>query len=198
MPSVRTILACAILLASGARAAAPQRLPDSEVFRLEDRYRAGSYLAVGGLLVEATAWLSHDRDVTLGLYGASAAMRFTGLPLMGVSAQELCRDAGPAPCSDRAWPFFALSAAAEAGLAWELAAMEYDFRHHAPRSDLKLIAAYGSATTSTLAFLYAWYRFREVRARNAASEEDPVSWWFGPSPSGGLASGLVLRLGLGH
>jgi hypothetical protein len=195
----RLLLALAGFLsaAAGARGASTRRLPDSERFRLEDRYRAGSYLAMGGLLVEAAAWLTHDRDLTLGLYGASAAMRYAGLPLMGVSAQALCRDAGPAPCSDRAWPFFAVAAAAEAGLAWELGAMEYDFRHGAPRSDLKLAAAYGSAGAATAAFLYSWYRFREVRARNAAGEDDPVSWWLAPSPEGGLASGLVLRLGLG-
>ena len=66
---------CALVpaLPLSARAEAPKALSDEESFRLEDRYRAGNYLAMGGLLTEAVAALTHDRDLALGFYGASVA-----------------------------------------------------------------------------------------------------------------------------
>jgi hypothetical protein len=181
-----------LLAAPLARAAASPPLTDTERFRLEDRYRVGNYLAMGGLFAEAVAALTHDRALAWGFYGTSAAMRFTGLPILASSAQALCADGGQGPCANRGYAYFALSAVAEAALAGELYALDYDRRHGAPRSLSHLAGAYAAAGASTTAYLVSWYRFRDLRARSG--EEERVSWAIRPVPEG---AGLTLRFAFG-
>ncbi len=180
------------LLAASARAAGPPPLTDSERFRLEDRYRVGNYLAMGGLFAGAVAGLTHDRALALGFYGTSAAMRFTGLPILASSARALCKEGGTGPCANRGYLYFGLSVAAEAALAGEWYALDYDRRHGAPRSLSHLAGAYAAAGVSTAAYLVSWYRFRDLRSRSG--EEERVSWAIRPVPGG---AGLTLRFALG-
>jgi hypothetical protein len=167
--AIARILAC-LALPLAARAAAPPTLSETELFRLEDRYRAGNYLVFGGLLAEAAAGLSHDRGLAYGIYGASALMRYAGMPILASAAGDLCRAGGEAPCGSRGYAWFAASAAAEAALTAELFALAYDRRHGTPRSLSHLGGAYAAAGASTAALLMAWARFRDVRGRNAEGE----------------------------
>jgi len=185
-------LGICLLSAPLARAAGPSPLTDTERFRLEDRYRVGNYLAMGGLFAEAVAALTHDRALAFGFYGTSAAMRFTGLPIMASSARALCAEGGPSPCANRGYAYLVLSAVAEVGLAGELYALDYDRRHGMPRSLSHLAGAYAAAGASTTAYLVSWYRFRDLRSRSG--EEERVSWAVRPVPGG---AGLTLRFALG-
>ena len=165
-------------------------LSETERFRLEDQYRIGNYLAMGGLFAEAAAALTHDRALALGFYGASAAMRFSGLPIFASAAGALCRDGGRGPCDRRGYAYLAVSAAAEAALAGELYALDYDRRHGASRSLSHWAGAYAAAGVSTAAYLFSWYRFRDVHARGA--DEERVSWAVRPLPGGaGLSLGFA-------
>ncbi|MBW8889592.1 MAG: hypothetical protein JF616_17690 [Fibrobacteres bacterium] len=185
-------LGLCLLSAPLAGAAGLPPLTDTERFRLEDRYRVGNYLAMGGMFAEAVAALTHDRALASGFYGASVAMRFTGLPIMASSAQTLCTDGGSGRCANGGYAYFALSAVAEAALAGELYALDYDRRHGAPRSLSHLAGAYAAAGASATAYLVSWYRFRDLRARSG--EEERVSVAVRPMPGGG---GLTLRFAFG-
>jgi hypothetical protein len=181
------ILACLCLsLSAPLRAAAPA-LSDEERFRLEDRYRAGSYLAMGGMFMEAVAALTHDRGLAWGFYGTSIAARFAGLPLLASAAGDLCRGDGAGPCPNRGYAYYAAGAAAEAALAGELIALDYDRRHGAPRSLAHLAGAYAAAGASTGAYLFSWYLFRGIRAR-AGEAEERMSWAIGPRRGGAALS----------
>lgn len=182
----------ASLVAPLASRAETQPLSETERFRLEDRYRIGNYLAMGGLFTEAVAALTHDRGLALGFYGTSAAMRFAGLPIMASAAGALCRDGGSGPCDRRGYAYFAISAAAEAALAGELYALDYDRRHGASRSLSHWAGAYAAAGVSTAAYVVSWYRFRDLHARGA--EEERVSWAVRPLYGG---AGLSLRFAFG-
>jgi hypothetical protein len=185
------LVLCIFVAAPLARAAdAP--LSETERFRLEDRYRVGSYLAVGGLFAEAVAALTHDRTLALGFYGTSAAMRFAGLPVLASAAGALCTEGGSGPCANGGYAYFALSAAAEAALAGELYALDYDRRHGAPRSLSHLAGAYAAVGVSTAAYLLAWHRFRDIRSRGG--EDERVSWAIRAVPGG---AGLTVRFALG-
>jgi hypothetical protein len=181
-----------LLAAKGLHAAESRVLTDAEFFRMEDRYRAGNYLAFGGLLVEVVAGLTHDRGLAYGFYGASAAMRYAGMPILAGSASSICRAGRVGNCGSHGYAYFALSAAAEAALAAELFALEWDRRHGAPRSLSHLAGAYAAAGVSTAAYLYAWSRFRDVRGRNA--EEERMSFWFAPWKEG---TGITFRIAFG-
>jgi hypothetical protein len=175
-----------------ANAAAEPARSDAELFRLEDRYRTGNYLAFGGLLAEAIAGLSHDRGLAYGFYGSSALMRYAGMPILAGSASALCRAGAGPDCGSRGYAYFAVSVAAEAALAAELYALEWDRRHGAPRSLSHLAGAYAAAGVSTAAFLFAWTRFRDVRGRNP--EEDRASFRIDAYPGG---AGLTLGFAFG-
>jgi len=167
-------------------------LSETERFRFEDRYRIGNYLAMGGLFTEAVAALTHDRGLALGFYGASTAMRFAGLPIMASAAGALCRDGGTGSCDGRGYAYFAISAAAEAALAGELYALDYDRRHGTPRSLSHWAGAYAAAGVSTAAYVVSWYRFRDLHARGA--DEERVSWAVRPVYGGAR---LSLRFAFG-
>ncbi len=169
------------------------RLSDSELFRLEDRYETGTYLAMGGVLAGGIAAITHDRLVALGFYGGSVALRFGGLPLLGVTAPELCRVNGGANCESSGWDFFILSLGAECVLAYEMADLARDEYSDKPQNGVKVGAAIGAAGLSTLAYLYSWFRFREVRQRNDGGESR-VS--LALEPAAGEALGVTLRLTL--
>jgi hypothetical protein len=186
------VLGAALLAAAPAARAEARPLSDEERFRLEDRYRAGTYLAMGGLFAEAVAALTHDRGLAWGFYGTSGALRFAGLPISAAAAGDLCRDGGSGACGNGGYAYFAASAAAEAALAAELIALDYDRRHGAPRSLSHFAGACAAAGASTAAYLFSWYRFREVRARGGDAER--VSWALGPAPGGAV---LSLRVAFG-
>jgi hypothetical protein len=181
-----------LLLPVDARAEARPAVADAELFRMEDRYRAGNYLAFGGLLAEVIAALSHDRGLAYGFYGASALMRYAGMPILAGSASDICRAGAGGTCASHGYAYFALSAAAEAALAAELFALEWDRRHEGPPSLSHLAGAYAAAGVSTAAFLFAWSRFREVRGRN--SGEERMSFRIAPRIGG---AGLTLRFAFG-
>jgi hypothetical protein len=185
-------LCCALLAVPPASRAETQPLSETERFRLEDRYRIGNYLAMGGLFTEAVAALTHDRGLALGFYGAATAMRFAGLPIMASAAGALCREGGTGSCDRRGYAYFAVSAAAEAALAGELYALDYDRRHGASRSLSHWAGAYTAAGVSTAAYVISWYLFRDLHARGA--DEERVSW--GVLPVYGGAS-LSLRFAFG-
>lgn len=187
-----TAFAGLLLLPMAARAAERPALSETELFRMEDRYQAGNYLAFGGLLAEAIAGLSHNRGMAYGFYGASAAMRFAGMPILAQSAFGLCRAGAGESCGSHGYAWFALSAAAEAALAAELFAMEWDRRHGAPRNLSHLAGAYGAVGVSSVAYLFAWSRFREVRGRN--TDEERMSLGIAPLGGGGR---LVVRFAFG-
>ncbi len=187
-----TAFAGLLLLPMAARADRQPVLSETELFRMEDRYEAGNYLAFGGLLAQAIAGLSHDRGMAYGFYGASVAMRYAGMPILAQSASGLCRAGTGEGCGSHGYSWFALSAAAEAALAAELFALEWDRRHGTPRSLSHLAGAYGAVGVSTIAYLFAWSRFREVRGRNA--DEERMSLSLAPLNGGGR---LVLRFAFG-
>ena len=186
------ILGFCLVAAPIAQAAGARPLSETERFGLEDHYRVGNYLAMGGLLTEAAAALTHDRGLALGFYGTSAAMRFAGLPILATSARTLCADGGTAPCSNHGYLYFALSSAAEAALAGELYALDYDRRRGTPRSLSHLAGAYLAGGFSSAAYLVSWYLFRDLRARSG--EEERVSWTIKAVPRG---AGLTLLFALG-
>ena len=152
------------------------RLSDTEQFRLEDRYETGTYLAMGGLLTGAISAITHDRRVALGFYGGSLALRFAGLPLLGSTAGELCRaNTDAVNCETTGWDYFILSLGAESVLAYEMVDLARDEFNHKPESGVKVGAAIGAAGLSSLAYLYSWYKFRDVKQRGEPTE-GRVSW----------------------
>lgn len=185
-------LALCVCMAAPLARAAEAPLSETERFGLEDRYRAGSYLAMGGLFAEAVAALTHDRTLAWGFYGTSVAMRFAGLPLLASAAGALCSQGGSGPCRNGGYAYFALSVAAEAALAGESYALDFDRRHGAPRSLSHLAGAYAAAGVSTAAYLLSWYRFGDLRSRGG--EDERVSWAIGAVPGG---AGLSVRFALG-
>jgi hypothetical protein len=174
------------------RAGGDPALTDAELFRWEDRYQAGNYLAFGGLLTEAIAGLSHDRSLAYGFYGASTLMRYAGIPILAGSASALCHAGAGGNCANHGYAYFAVSVAAEGALAAELFALDWDRRHGAPRNLSHLAGAGGAAGVSTAAFLIAWSRFREVRGRSA--EEEHTSLWLAPRQGG---AAVTLRFAFG-
>ena len=190
------IRALAILsLFSSAQAETRPRLSDTEQFRLEDRYETGTYLVMGGLLSGAIAAITHDRTVALGFYGGSLVMRFAGLPLLGLTAGDLCRaNADAANCETTGWDYFILSLGAESVLAYQMVDLARDEFDHKPQNGVKVGAAIGAAGLSTLAYLYSWYKFRDLKQRSEPTE-GRVSLEPAWGPGGRAGVLLTLRLG---
>lgn len=185
------VLAGAVLAGAGEE----PRVPDGELFKMEDNYVTGNYLVTGGLLAGVTAALTHDRDLALGFFAASVALRHAGMPLLGLNAEGLCRANGvDSYCLNNAFAVYGLNIAAEALLAYEVVAMAKDDYEGLPQSESRLTVAWAAAGCAMAAYLYAWYRFHEVRHRNV-SEEGRLSLGFLAEPGGRMGLALNLRLG---
>lgn len=185
----------ALFALAAAAGAEERRVPDSEVFRLEDRYQTGNYLVMGGVLAAVTAQLTHDQELALGFLAGSIAMRHAGLPLMGESAEGLCRAHGvDSYCANNAYFFYGLSVAAEAVVLYEVYELLREDWDGLPLDDTRVAIAGGAAAAALAAYGYAWYRFYEVRHRNVP-EEGRMAWspWVTPRGAVGLALSIRFR-----
>lgn len=181
------LLAAALACAQGER-----RLPDSEMFRLEDRYVIGNYLVMGGLLAAATAQLTHDRELSLGFFASSVLLRHAGMPILGLNAEGLCRANGEdGYCANNAFWIYGLNLAAEAVLAYEIAALVKDDYDGLPVDDSRMAIAIPAAVVALGSYVYAWYRFHEVRHRNVPEE---AGMSLSPIVAPGAGLGLALQV----